>query len=380
MAAIFSLLLYVFRLQKSYNLKCVKITKRIGMSLTDESLQTIIGDIMMEHSNGSQKLPDFGLNEKTQMMVKAKIATVLLEKLKSRMQDNLERSKNIEREFEAAVFNTWRKPLDLLDLLLNICLEISTDFTSEKESKSAKRDYVREALARQQANACLVFNEILHLLKSGFPSGALSHWRTLHEIVCGAYFISENREDVAKRFLDYEAVENWLQAQAIYDYQQNVDCTSLSKKDMKALKKDFEAMEKLYGSDFVKKSNYPYGWIPREVLKTRSFREIENSVKLDTFGAFYDLAGYNLHGGQNGLIFKLGTMKSNNRVVIPVGPTNYGLADPGRSAAISLGQVTACFLMSESDIKGRVIVEALRDLVDQICDAFGKIEAEFAKD
>jgi len=350
------------------------------MSVTDESLQTIIDNIMMDHSNNGLKLVNSGLNEETRRIVKEKIAAVLLEKLKSRMQNNLETSKDIEREFEAAVFSTWRKPLDLLDLLLNISLEISTEFISEKESKSSKRDYVREALARQQANACLVFNEILHLLKSGFPSGALSHWRTLHEIVCVAYFISENGEAVAKRFLDYEAVEAWLQAEAIYVYQQNVECTSLSKKDMKALKKDFKVMEQLYGSDFVRKSNYPYGWIPHEVLKTRSFREIEKSVKLDTFRAFYDLAGQNLHGGQNGLIFKLGTMKNSNRVVIPVGPTNYGLADPGRSAAISLGQVTACFLMSESDVKGLVIVEALRDLVDEICDAFGEIEAEFAKD
>jgi len=350
------------------------------MSVTDESLQTIIDNIMMEHSNNGMKLMNSDLNEETRRLVKAKIATVLLEKLKSRMQNNLETSKDIEREFEAAVLNTWRKPLDLLDLLLNICLEISTDFTSEKESISSKHDYVKEALAKQQANACLVFNEILHLLKSGFPSGALSHWRTLHELVCVAYFISENGEDVAKRFLNYEAVEAWLQAKAIYNYQQNVDCTSLSKQDMNTLKKDFEATEKLYGSDFVKKSNYPYGWIPREVLKTRSFREIEKSAKLDTFGAFYELAGQNLHGGQNGLIFKLGTIKNSRRVAITVGPSNYGLADPGRSAAISLGQVTACFLMYESGVKGLVIVEALRDLIDEICDAFGEIEAEFAKD
>ena len=350
------------------------------MSITDESLQTILDDIIIEHSHNGLKLVNSGLNEETRRILKAKIASVLLEKLKSRMHDNLETSKDIEREFEAAVFTTWRKPLDLLDLLLNICLEISTDFASENERRSSKRDYVREALARQQTNACLVFNEILHLLKSGFPSGTLSHWRTLHEIVCIAYFISENGKDVAKRFLDYEAVEAWLQAEAIYEYQQNVDCTSLSQKNMKVLKKDFKAMEKLYGSDFVKKSNYPYGWIPREVLKTRSFREIEKSVKLCTFRAFYDLAGYTLHGGQNGLIFKLGTMKNSTRVVIPVGPSNYGLADPARSAAISLGQVTACFLTSESDVKGVVLVETLRNLVDEICDAFGEIEAEFAKD
>jgi len=186
---------------------------------------------------------------------------------------------------------------------------------------------------------------------------------------------------VAKRFLDYEAVAACFQAEAIHEHQQNIDCTSLSKRDFKALKKDFKAMETLYGSDFVKKNSYPYGWVPREVLKTLSLKEIEKSVKLDTFRPYYDLAGYNFHGGQNGLIFKLGIMKNKNkRLIIPVGPSNYGLADPGKSAAISLGQVTACLLMSESGVKRLVIVEALRNLVDEICDAFSEIEAEFGKD
>jgi len=342
------------------------------------SLQTILEDIIKEHSSEGMELMDSTLNEEIRMLVKAKIANVLLERLKSRIIDKLEMSKEIEKEFEAAVLTTWKKPLDLLDLLLNVCLEISNDFKLEYETVSSKGDYVREALGKQHANACLVFNEILHLLKSGFPSGALLHWKTLHEIVCVSYFISKHGTDVAKRFLDYEAVEAYLQAEAIHEHQENIDCTSLSQRDFKALKKDCKAMEKLYGSDFVKKSNYPYGWIPRELLKTRSLKEIEKSVELDMFRSYYDLAGYNLHGGQNGLIFKIGTMKNNKRLIIPVGPTNYGLADPGRSAAISLGQVTSCFLMSESGIKRLVIVETLRNLVDEICEAFGEIETEFA--
>jgi hypothetical protein len=350
------------------------------MTDTDESMQQILDDILVEHSDGA-KLMDFSLNEEVRAMVKSKLADVLLERLKSRVLSDLEASREIEKEFEDAVLRTWRKPLDLLDLLLNICLEVSTDFISESESGgSSKRTYVQRALARQQANACLVFNEILHLLKSGFPSGAHSHWRTLHEIACISYFISNQREDVAKRFLDYEAVEAYFQAEAVSDHQQKMGCTSLSKSDLKIIKKDFTAMEKIYGADFVKKSNYPFGWIPRALLKTRSLKEIEKSVGLDTFRPYYDLACYNLHGSQNGLIFKLGIMKNKNkRMAIPVGPSNYGLAEPGKNAAISLGQVTACRLLSESGVKRLVVVEALRNLVDEICDAFIEIEAEFAK-
>jgi hypothetical protein len=367
--------------QKSFNLKGVQNNARMNMSGTDDSMGMILDDILKEYASDGDKLLDSALNEEIRMMVKAKLANVFLERLKSRVLDKLETSRAIEQEFEEAVLRTWRKPLDLLDLLLSVCLEVSSDLTSVSGGASSKHDYVHEALAGQQANACLVFNELLHLLKSGFPDGANLHWRTLHEIVCVSYFISARGEAVAKRFLDYEVVEAYFQAQAIREHRQNVESASISESDFKAVEKNFKAMEKTHGADFVKKSNYPYGWIPRTVLKTRSLREIERSVKLDMFRSYYDLAGYNVIGGQSGLAFKLGIMKNKNKhLVMPVGPSNYGLADPGKNAAISLGQVTACLLMSKSGVRRLVIVEALRNLVDEICDAFSEVEGEFGKD
>jgi len=351
------------------------------MSDTDASLQMILDNILSEYVSDGEKLADFALNEEIRALIKSKLANVLLERLKSRVLDKLDASKEIEKEFEAAVLRTWRKPLDLLDLLLITCLEVANEFASEYESEtSSKQSYVQVALARQAANACLVFNEILHLLKSGFPSAAHSHWRTLHEIACVSYFISKHGEDMAKRFLDYEVVENYFQAEAIYEHQEKMECTYLSKSNFKSLKKNFNKMRKTYGADYSKKSNYPYGWVPRTALKTRSLKEIEKSVKLNMLRPYYDLASYNVYGGQKGLIFKLGIMKNNDKkVFLPVGPSNYGLADPGKSAAISLGQVTACLLLAKSAVKRLIIVEALRNLVDEICDAFCEIQAEFSK-
>lgn len=349
------------------------------MTTKDESMQLILDDILAKHNDG-MKINDSSLNEDARAMLKSKLADILLERLKTRVFSNLEISREIERKFEDAVLITWRKPLCLLDLLLTICREVSTDFSSEYGiGRSSKRAYVQRALAGLQANACLVFDEIVRLLKSGFPNGAHLRWRTLHELSCISYFISKHGGDLAKRFLDYEAIDVYFQAEAISEHQKKMDCDSLSKSDFRAVKKDFNAIKKLYGADFTNESNYPYGWIPRTVLKTRSLKEIEKSVGLDSFGSYYDLAGYNLHGGQNGLMFKVGSKKNQSKhVVIPVGPSNYGLAEPGKNAAISLGQVTACLLLSESGVKRVVIVEALRNLVDEICEAFSRIEAEFA--
>ena len=352
------------------------------MSDTGDTLLTILDDIVMDKSSNYAKLMDSALNEEIRLMVKAEVANVLLERLKLRRLDKLEASKEIEYTFEDAVRTTWRKPFNLSDLLLNVCLEVSSNCTSNFEKDtSSKRDYVLQALTKLQSNACLIFNEILHLLKSGFPSGAQLHWRTLHEMVCISYFIFEHDNEMAKRFLDYEAVEAYFQAEDFRKHQKKMDCEPLSNSDFKTLKKGFATIKKTYGADFVKKSNYPFGWIPRDTLKVRSLKEIEKSAKLDIFRPYYDLAGYNLIGGQNGLIFKPGKRKNKKKpVVIPVGPSNYGLANPGKSAAISLGQITSCLLRSGSGVKRLVIIEALHNLVEEICNTFSEIDAEFGKD
>ena len=183
------------------------------MSSSDESLKTILDNILKENERDGTRLMDSSLNEEVRVLIKAKLTNVLLEKLKSRVLNKLEASREIETEFEIAVYRTWRKPLDLMALLLNICLEVASELDAGYGGKPfIKRSCVQAALASQQANACLVFNEILHLLKSGFPSGTHSHWKTLHETACVSYFISHHGEEVAKRFLDYEVVENYFQA------------------------------------------------------------------------------------------------------------------------------------------------------------------------
>jgi hypothetical protein len=352
------------------------------MRRPDNSLQMILEDILNEYAGAGKKVPDSAVNPENEEIreITSKLATVLLNRLKLGAPPKLEARKVIENEFEAAVLRTWRKPFDLLDLLLYTSLEVAGEFRLECGSEAAsKPSFIRMALASQQANACLVFNEVIHLLKSGFPSGAHSHWRTLHEMACISYFISEHGEDVAKRFIDYEVVETYFQAQAIYEHQQKMECNLLSKREFKTVKRLYKEMRKTYGADFVKKANYPYGWVPRTVLKTRSLREIEKSVKLDVLRPYYNLANYNAFGRSKGLMFKLATMKKERKSILSVGPTNYGLADPGMSAAISLGQITACLLLSESTIKRVIIVDALRNLVDEICDAFSEIQAEFSK-
>jgi hypothetical protein len=350
------------------------------MSGAEDSLKLILAKVLSDYASADMELPASKIGESEVVEVTSKSAALLLERLKSRAVAKSEARNWVETEFEQAVHMTWRKPFDLLDLLLDVSLEVSGEFASEGENKKSKREYLQPALLRIQTNACLVFTEIVRLLKSGFPDGAVVLWKSLHEIVCIAYFISKHGDTMAKRYLDYEVVENYYQALAIQDHQKVMGVESLSERDFHAFEQLFNKIRKLYGSDFIKKSNYPYGWVPSNVLKARSLRELEKSVGLDMLRPYYDVASYNVLGGPQGLMFKLGLLRSNRKSLAPVvGPSNYGLADPGRSAAISLGQITSCLLTVKPTLKRLVVVEAMRTLVDEICNAFSEIEEEFFK-
>jgi hypothetical protein len=350
------------------------------MSNVEDSLKLILDHILSDYPSAGIELPASKIAENEVVEAASKSAALLLERLKSRGVAKSEAGNWAETEFEQAVHMTWRKPFDLLDLLLDISLEVSAEFASEGEKRASKRDYLQPALIKLQTNACLVFMELLRLLKSGFPDGAVSLWKSLHEIVCIAYFISKHGDSMAKRYLDYEVVENYYQALAIQDHQKVMGVESLSERDFRAFKQLFGKMKKLHGSDFVKKSNYPYGWVPPSILKPRSLRELEKSVGLDMLRPYYDVASYNVLGGPQGLMFKLVLLRSGRKSLAPViGPGNYGLADPGRGAAVSLGQITSCLLTVKPTLKRLVVVEAMRNLVDEICNAFNEIEDEFLK-
>jgi hypothetical protein len=374
--------LCIINLSKSFNANQVQGIKRINMNGSGDSLQMMLDNILNEVGGPGKEIAISKMDEDEKIHeITSKSANILLERLKLLNISKSEESKEIEREFEATVLRTWKKPLVLMDLLLYICLEVASEFNSEVRSEaSSKHSYIHAALKRQQTNACLVFNEIIHLLKYGFPSRAFSNWRTLHEIACITYFISKHGEDMAKRYLDYEAVENFFQAQTIHEHQRELDCESLSERNFEAARKEFNRTRKKYGKDYVKKSSYPYGWVPRTVLKTLSLKEIEKVVKLDMLRPYYNLASYNVHGGPKGLMFKpmIARTKRKN-VVLSVGPVNYGLSEPGKIAAISIGQTTACFLNAKPNVKKLVIVEAMRGLVDEICEAFCEIQADFSK-
>jgi len=215
------------------------------------------------------------------------------------------------------------------------------------------------------------------LLKAGLADGAHARWRTLHEIAVIACFIKDRGQEVAKRYLHYGIIETYRE---FLQYQKH--CPTLgyeppTDEEQHRIQTMHDEVVSMYGGDFRDK----YGWIPKQVLKRKTFDELEKSVHLDKLRPYYMMACHNVHSGPKGIQFRLGLLKRGPRgSIILAGPSNYGLADPGQGTAISLSQTTTCLLSIRPTIERLSIMSVILKLVEEINLAFCEVQRQIEKE
>ena len=305
-------------------------------------------------------------------------AEVLLKILKSRSSKMLKERRLYHGQFKKRLIKKWKKPIDLLEMFLVISYEVGDEFNMEYRNKASKtHDYVFDVLRRMHARGCQLGFEILTLLKNGFADGAHARWRTLHEIAVISFFIQKHGQDIAKRFLHYESIETYKEALEYQKHCHKLGYKPLTEKELQEVKKRRDNALKIYGKDFGER----YGWIPKNILTERNFREIEKSIELDMHRPFYKLASHNVHGGPKGLLFKLGLIQNNSEIeLLLAGPSNFGLADPGQGSAISLYQITTCLLSTRPAMKWLITITTMQKLVDEIKSAFCKVQFQIEEE
>ena len=95
---------------------------------------------------------------------------------------------------------------------------------------------------------------------------------------------------------------------------------------------------------------------------------------------WYKFVCNNVHSGPKSIRFRLGLFENEPKSVILAGPTNYGLADPGQSRAISLNQITTILLLSKPNCDRILVSTALQKYVDEIRTRFVRSQKQLEKD
>lgn len=114
------------------------------------------------------------------------------------------------RKFEDRLNTLWKEPFELFETLIYVSQEICEEVdVTVVDDERRKQDLVFYALVRLHCRACQIAQEILKLMQTGFPDGAIARWRTLHEITVISYFIRKNGQEVANKFLLHDAIESY---------------------------------------------------------------------------------------------------------------------------------------------------------------------------
>jgi hypothetical protein len=270
---------------------------------------------------------------------------------------------NDRSAFGRNLLHRWKKPLQLFDVQLALALELGVAWAKKLRRRGAKDADLAEVLVRLQARSIRVGGEVRALLHSGFADGALSRWRTMHELAVVAFFIAQEGNETARSYIDhldadsYKAALHYQRAAPLLGYR------VLPQSRVDALKRRMEALKKKYGKRFSE----DYGWAAAALKgKDPSFANIEAAVKLDRLRPYFRLASNTVHAGPKGAYFQIGAMGED---ILLAGPSNAGLDEAARLAAISLAQITSCLISLRPNLDSGVWSGVLIDI------AF-KIEAE----
>lgn len=198
-----------------------------------------------------------------------------------------------KNEFEKRLNERWEKPFDLLDFFILQSIEVGQSFNKENRPIAAKnKDFVFECLIRLQGRACLVAQEVLTLMKSGYADGANARWRTLNEIAVICIFIKEHGNDVAERYLLHQYIESCKSIREYQKYVKRLGYVDISEEEIQRNKEIYSKLIKRFKKEF-KESN---GWAAHALNNPNpKFHDIVEKAHLDHLLPFYRMASHSVH-------------------------------------------------------------------------------------
>jgi hypothetical protein len=290
----------------------------------------------------------------------------LLDELLRRAPQMLSEHLEDRAAFEASIRDRWGDALDLFEVFHVICLEAGESFNARhRPTAAATNDCVFDALTRIHARACLVAGEVLTLLRAGYPSGAHTRWRTIHELAVVAFFIREHGSETARRYLLHDGIQTHKAALSYREHHARLGYEPMPDEEFEGIQRRRDALVAEFNPQFADQ----YGWAADALGRPAySFRPIEEAVSLDHMRAHYKMASHPVHPNVRGSFFDLGLAPG--RDVLLAGPSMFGFVDPGYAACLSLYQTTVCLLNDKADLDGSLVMVALQELLPRVGEAF----------
>lgn len=290
------------------------------------------------------------------------ISKKVVENLKSNIKEVLDNKRYSSKEVEMYLYEKWKEPLDLLECLIKVSFDSGERHANKQDKVTEETDFKLDALVQIHARALHISNEILVLLKAGYPDGANARWRSLHELAVTSAFLKKNNNEVSKRYLEYRTINVFKDAQEYQKYYKKLGYPPMKTSDFEIIKNKKERLCTKYGDNFDKK----FGWIPPHIFKVRNFKDFEMKVgDMDAWRPFYSSSSASIHANPSGF-HRLGLKDDQQYKVLLTGPSDRGLDNPLQTTAISLMHISNSLLSLRPDFECIRDIHVIKGLGDEI--------------
>lgn len=328
--------------------------KEKGKKLSGKEIKKIAEDTFSEFSGETKKLLD------------------------KQIKKRISKEKAIRKDFESRLYKKWEKAIDLYEILGIISLEIA-DTQKQRISKEKRvMGFKESAIFRIHARALKIYDEIFCLIRSGHADGANARWRSLYELAVVSLFLSKNNEEVSERYLLYDSVLSLREAKEYKNNYRKLGYPPLGRRVFSDLRKKKRELEERFGTEFVQ-GGTNYGWVPRKIVKDRTFKGLEKHIKLSRWKPFYRFSSNSIHSNSK-CLYSIGLMDKWQKGILLVGPSNYGLADPIQNSVISLLQITSCLPLLDPDIELSIYLKIMDMYSSETINEAIKIQKQIEKE
>lgn len=296
-------------------------------------------------------------------------AQELLAELEENRESTFDEREESRSDFEDRLRRRWRIPFELLQQIVDVSEALGTDIYREISSEQEELPATLDALVGLHVRGCRVAREVQCLLQGGFPSGALSRWRTLYELSVVAAFLAEHGDEVAERYLLHSIHMTRKDVRQYKEYCDALGFEPVESSVVERLSAQEDELRERFGSEFLS----DYGWAAEALDNPRpGMVDLAASVDLQHLRPFTNLANHMVHAGSKGLTWSIGT--PDESLNLHSGATNYGLADPGQLTGHSLTLLTATLVTQSPDVERLVYCHALERLSEKAARAFATVQ------
>lgn len=283
----------------------------------------------------------------------------------------LERNKNFEMH-EKVLNELWGKPLCYTEALAEKFFKLFSEHFAEAREK-ATLDY---AIVTIIGKALLRIEEVIILLKKGYPDGAMAISRSLHELTVCCLFIIKHRDntDLVERYFDYLKIEPYRDLLALKETSNQMGYEFECDQFIEEQDQLRSEMKQKHGNNILN----DYGW-SFCVPGINKFTDMERAVGGNALRTYYRMGCNAIHSSPKSNSYSLGTLDTESNKIILLGPSIQGLALPARFTLISISAlITGLYSYFEYD-DSEFYNKAYRNLILEILNEFNRSSERASK-